>query len=62
MTKDQVGILLHKVLTWSKNKAPDWFDDSFLHSMLIRHNEHIGGLTERQVEAVKRIAQKFQIK
>lgn len=57
---DDVEQLLEKVITWCKESAPPWFDDSFVHAMYIQYFER-GSITPNQLRAIENIASKFKI-
>lgn len=58
--KDQVN-LVTKVIEWCHKSAPDFFDDSYVHSLYIQL-ENRGYLTDAQINALKNIASRFNIK
>jgi len=51
---------LEKVINWSKHKAPDTFDDSFIHSVYMQFHDR-DFISPRQVEALINVAIKFEI-
>ena len=57
---EYVGDLVKTVIEWCMSDAPDWFDDSFVHSLYMQHDEG-RKLSVRQVEALENISKKFQI-
>lgn len=52
--------LLVRLMEWSKDKAPAYFDESWIHEMYIRYHEG-RGLTPRQVNGLKNISTKFSV-
>jgi len=61
-TQHHVEHLLNTVITWCRDEAPNWFDDSMVHSFYIQFHESVKPLTDRQVAALENIARKFNIK
>lgn len=55
---EYIGQLVTEVIEWCMSSSPDWFDDTFVHSVYMQFQER-GTLTPRQVESLEKIADKF---
>jgi len=61
--EDYVDELLTKLITWARDQAPPWFDESFIHDCFIKfHDSTTKSISARQVAALENIAEKFKVK
>ena len=60
MSRDECEMNCERILQWARNKKGKVFDTGFVESILewVRENDHV---TERQMECVENIIEKFKI-